>query len=432
MSSPYGGSAGPRASQALRHPLTWLSVALAGLIALATTFSYLGGFLDPDANARNLPLALVNEDAGATLGSQPMNFGQQVVTKVSAPNRALGDKVKWTVLTSRRQAVDRIAEDDFFAALVVPADFSQRVLAIGQSASGSPSPASIEVLTNPASGSYAGTFSQTVATEAVRQVSAATSSELEAFLTRAGVTLAPAAARVLGQPVETKVTVAHPIGERGGRGIAPFYFAVVLAVVGVIGAVIVSTGIDFLTGEQEWNLLGRRLRRRPHALAPWSAWTVKLIATLATALLTGWLVTWMAVGILGMSAGPVWQLGLFAVLGVAMSSTITLTLLAAFGIMGELIALFFAVIFGVPSAGGVYPVQALPGFFRFLHAWVPLRYLTDGSRALIFFNGANVGLTRAVLVLGGYVTGAVLIGSIVAWRINRQAAGLADPADRNE
>jgi hypothetical protein len=47
---------------------------------------------------------------------------------------------------------------------------------------------------------------------------------------------------VLGQPVQTEVTAAHPIGERAGRGIGPFYFA--LAVVGVLGAVIVSTEVD--------------------------------------------------------------------------------------------------------------------------------------------------------------------------------------------
>jgi len=128
----------------------------------------------------------------------------------------------------------------------------------------------------------------------------------------------------------------------------------------------------------------------------------------------------MATGILGMSSGPVWKLGLFAVLSVTTSATITLALLTAFGIAGELLALFLAVILGVPSAGGVYPIQALPGFFRFLHAWTPLRYLTDGSRALIFFNGANVGLTRAVLVLGAYVVAAVLCGFLAARLIDHR------------
>ncbi len=55
---------------ALWHLLTWLIIAVAGLVALATTFSYLGAFPDPDGNARGMPLALVNEDRGATIGRE--------------------------------------------------------------------------------------------------------------------------------------------------------------------------------------------------------------------------------------------------------------------------------------------------------------------------------------------------------------------------
>ncbi|MGQ0803263.1 MAG: YhgE/Pip domain-containing protein [Actinomycetota bacterium] len=344
-----------------------------------------------------------------------------------APNRELGDAVKWTVLPSRRAALDGISEDDYFAALVVPASFSSRVLTIGQASSDAPDPAVIEVLANPASGAYAGTFSQTVATRTVERVSDVTSGQLSDFLTEAGVTVTPAAAQVLGRPVEARVTVVHPIGERGGRGIAPFYFAVVLSVTGVVGTVIVSTGIDFLLGQQELNVLGRRLRRGSSSLSFRGAWRVKLVATLAMAALAGCLITWMAIGILGMSAGAAWKVGLFAMLGVTMSAMITLTLLTTFGIAGEMLAFFFAVIFGVPSAGGVYPVQALPTFFRFLHAWMPLRYLTDGARALIYFNGADLGLTRAVFVLAGYAIAAGLLGALLAWRIDRRMAAL--PAD---
>lgn len=160
-------------------------------------------------------------------------------------------------------------------------------------------------------------------------------------------------------------------------------------------------------------------------MSPRRAWGLKLAATLAMTTLAGWLVTAMAIGILGMSAGSTWKVGLFAVLGVTMSAMITLTLLTAFGIPGELFAFFFAVIFGVPSAGGVYPVQALPTFFRFLHAWMPLRYLTDGSRALIYFNGADLGLTRAVVVLSAYAVGALLVGAAMAWRIDRRVSSTA-------
>jgi YhgE/Pip-like protein len=156
MSVPVPHSPATPARTALRPPLTWLFVIVAGLVALATTFGYLGGFLDPDGNARNMPLALVNEDRGATVGGQQINFGDQVIDPVAAPNPRLGDAVRWTVLPSRRAALAEIGRDEYFAALVVPADFSERVLAIGEASSAAPVPATVEVLTNPASGATPG------------------------------------------------------------------------------------------------------------------------------------------------------------------------------------------------------------------------------------------------------------------------------------
>ena len=77
-----------RATAPLRTPLVWVFILLASLAALATAFGYLGAFLDPDGNTRDMPLALVNEDRGAVLG-QPVQFGRQVVDQIRAPNSAL-------------------------------------------------------------------------------------------------------------------------------------------------------------------------------------------------------------------------------------------------------------------------------------------------------------------------------------------------------
>lgn len=417
----------PRATSPLRTPLVWVFMVLASLAALATAFGYLGGFLDPDGNARHMPLALVNEDQGATLG-QPVAFGRQVVAQLRAPNPALGHKVKWTVLPSRTAALDGIAQDRYFAALVVPADFSQRLVGIATATTPAPVAARIEVLTNPASGSYAGTFSQTVATSAVDTVGRLTSAQLADALTAAGVRLTPAAARVLGRPVEATITVAHPLGANTGRGIAPFYLAVVLTLAGIIGATVASTAVDVAAGRVTLELLGHELRRPPLDASPGRLWRAKLVATLLIGVASAWLVTWMAVGVLGMQVANVWALGAFATLAVTMSSMITLTLVIAFGVAGELLAVFFTTIFGVPSAGGVYPPQALPPFFQFLHAWLPLRYVTDGTRALIFFNGADVGLGRAVWVLALYAVGALALGALAARRAaDRRSASLGDP-----
>ena len=304
----------------------------------------------------------------------------------------------------------------YFAALVVPGDFSQRLVGIAATTISAPVPARIEVLTNPASGSYAGTFSQTVAATAVDAVSRSASAQLADALTGAGVRLTPAAARVLGRPVEATVTVAHGLGANTGRGIAPFYLAVVLTLAGIVGATVAGTAVDVAAGRVSLDLVGHEVRRAHWDASPARIWRAKLSTTLVIAVASAWLVTWMAVGVLGMQVANVWALGGFATLAVTMSSMITLTLLTAFGVAGELLAVFFATIFGVPSAGGVYPPQALPPFFQFLHAWLPLRYITAGTRALIFFNGTDVGLGRAVWVLAAYAFLALALGALATRR----------------
>lgn len=85
-------------------------------------------------------------------------------------------------------------------------------------------------------------------------------------------------------------------------------------------------------------------------------------------------------------------------LGFATAAMVTLAFLVPFGIAGSLLAVLFVAIFGVPSSAGPYAVDMLPGFFRFLAEWLPLRYVTDGARALVFFDGdlqAGLGTAAA-------------------------------------
>src|SRR3546814_4616168 len=112
-------------------------------------------------------------DRGAEVGATSLRFGDKVVDQLRAPNPALGDSVSWQLAPNREEALTRVREDRAYAALVIPADFSSRLTALATA--GSTGPATIEVLTNPASGSYSGAYSQAIATAAVDQVSRARS-----------------------------------------------------------------------------------------------------------------------------------------------------------------------------------------------------------------------------------------------------------------
>src|ERR1700728_3067660 len=76
-----GSPRGLRAAQLLRVRAVWITPALITsiFIALLTVF-YVGSVVDPVASLRGLPVLVVNGDQGATVGSQHVNLGQDVVS----------------------------------------------------------------------------------------------------------------------------------------------------------------------------------------------------------------------------------------------------------------------------------------------------------------------------------------------------------------
>lgn len=405
---------------------TALLILVAGALAAVTSFGYLGGFLAPDADASGLPIAVVNLDRGAEVGTTSLRFGDQVVDEIRTPDPALGDTVSWQVAPSREDALARVREDRAYAALIVPADFSSRLAAIATA--GATEAATIEVLTNPASGSYSGAYSQAVATAAVDQVSRESARQLADTLGGLGVTVSPAAAVTVGRPVEATVTVSHPTGARGGRGLAPFYFAVVVVVATLFATSTLNVAVDVAAGHQKLSVLGRPVRFGTLRAAGGARGLLRAKLALAgpVAAAVGLTVSAVALGPLDMTVDRPWLLAGFAVLGAAATAALTLALYTAFDLAGSVLAALFLVIYGVPASAGVYPVQALPGFFRFLHSWLPLRYLSDGARSLAFGGGPPGAVARAAGVLAAY-TLVGIVAAIVAARhtARRNAAATA-------
>ena len=398
-----------------------LLVAMASVLAAVTSFGYLGGFLAPDADASGLPIAVVNLDRGAQVGTTSLRFGDQVVDQVLAPSPTLGDTVSWAVAPTRAEALTRVREDRAYAALVIPADFSSRLAAIATARS--TEAATIEVLTNPASGSYSGTYSQAVATAAVDQVSRESARQLTDTLSRLGVTVSPAVAATVGRPVEATINVSHPTGVRGGRGLAPFYFAVVVVVATLFATSTLNVAVDVAAGDQKLAVLGHHvrfgtLRAEGGARALLRA---KLALGGPVAAAVGLTVSAVALGPLDMTVDRPWLLAGFAVLGAAATAALTLALYTAFDLAGSVLAALFLVIYGVPASAGVYPVQALPGFFRFLHSWLPLRYVSDGARSLAFGGGPPGTVARSAGILVAYTVVGIVTAVVAARHSSRRS-----------
>src|SRR4051794_31830802 len=184
--------------QLFKSKLVWGAVVVSILMAFLTGFSYLGAFLDPTDNTHDMPIAVVNLDQGLNTGGQTVNYGQQVAATLLAPHAT--DTIKWTALTSREEADSSLKDNKYYAALVIPANYSASLASIA-TLTGT-SPATIEILTNQAAGTYASSITQTAAQTAVTTVSQTTSAQLAQKLTAAGIKIPATSASLLGNPVQ--------------------------------------------------------------------------------------------------------------------------------------------------------------------------------------------------------------------------------------
>lgn len=133
---------------------TWGVVAATAVIALLLTFAYVKAFLDPSGEARDVPVAIVSEDAGASLAGTPFNAGEELVAALTAPGGS--DAAAFIVLGSRDDALERMGDNDVYAAVVVPPGFSAEIAALAAAqGEAAVSPATVEILTNQASGTIA-------------------------------------------------------------------------------------------------------------------------------------------------------------------------------------------------------------------------------------------------------------------------------------
>ncbi|MFF1560901.1 YhgE/Pip domain-containing protein [Streptomyces sp. NPDC058279] len=403
----------PTPPSVLRRPRLWIGTGLiAAVVSILFALLYVGGNVNPRGNLRDLPVALVNTDSGADAGGRHLNLGQQVVSGIQ--KAAEGDKsIDWQVV-SREEAERRLGRGKVFGALVIPKDFSATVtgLTAPQPApQGRPAPPTLTVLTNQPAGSIGSSMSSQAAQKAAHAASAQLGQELLKQAAAQKTPLPTAAQLKLADPVTVNVADGHPVGSRSAMGLSAFYYALVLVVCGMLGANVVNSQVDTALGYLHTDFGPFRKREPVRHTSRVRTLAIGMVLMLGLSVVMGSLVEVATVGILDMDASHLGLLWFYSVATVAVVGIGSLTLFAAFGTPGMLLATIVFVAMAVPSSGATVPVQALPGFFRVLAKFEPLRQITEGLRSLLYYGAqADAGLTRAWGAMGVALVAALLFG----------------------
>ncbi len=118
-------SPGTELSRFKRGKLPKIAVAVMLFIPLIYGALYLWAFQAPDKHMDSLPVALVNEDTGATNSGEAVNAGQDLSTKLLD-----GMDLKWEQ-TDAADATSGVADGKYYFSLTIPADFSKNAVSVG-------------------------------------------------------------------------------------------------------------------------------------------------------------------------------------------------------------------------------------------------------------------------------------------------------------
>ncbi|MFE0641042.1 YhgE/Pip domain-containing protein [Streptomyces sp. NPDC058877] len=403
-SEPRGRTDAPqvRAAPLLRRPALWLAPGLlSSLVALFLSLLYMGGILNPSDQLSRLPIALVNEDRGRPLPGQQENLGKQITDSIAAGGPA-GTPVDWRRL-DRAGAQDALASGKVFGALVVPADFTASVAAL--TTEGATVRPTLTVLTNPGLGSLGSSLASQINQNAAHRASLEIGEQLSPTAAL------PTTRLLLTDPVAVTTRVGHPIGRHSGLGLTAFYYTLLLVLSGFIGGNIVHSGVDTALGYADSEIGPWHTRHRTVPISRTQTLVLKMAMTAGISALTTMLVMVATIAVLGMDAAHLPMLWLFSFCATVAVGLGVQAINAAFGGIGQLVSMFVFIALALPSSGATVPLQATPGFYRFLGVFEPMRQLSEGVRSILYFDArADAGLARGWFMIALGVVLALVFG----------------------
>lgn len=439
-------------------PRTWLLPLLVLLLLGGTgTALYIGGLGSPAGHLDHFPVAVVNQDKGTDTPEGGREDLGQTITDQMKQGFDSSDKIDLRVL-SWDEAQDQMRKGQVHGTVVIPESFSADATALvsGALTAGEVARPSLTVYTNPLAGPLASSLATSAIDPAVEQANRSlgeqltksaeeartqAQAELEGQLEQLGTEL-PAAleqqvspkvtgtsADLLANPIAVTTRVFSPPPDGAALGMGAFFYSVLLMVVGLSGSVALHFLLDARLGVAPIEL-GPRFtlgpQRRP---ARWATFLLKWGIVVLAALPTAGLMMWVATAV-GMPIPHGGWYFLTTWLSIVTVSAVTFALIAVFGSAGMILSLIYVVFMGLPAATGVVPLEALPGFFRFIARGEPLYQMTMANRAVLYFDanssaGVQSGIIGMLIIILIAVAVALVFSVLYDKMLGRRGAQLA-------
>ncbi|MFC8043494.1 YhgE/Pip domain-containing protein [Nocardia sp. NPDC057353] len=422
--------------------MTGAPVVVLTLLTALLGVMYLGYVADPEENLHDFPIALVNQDLGDVLdtggGQRQVNFGNQVTDGVLAAIPA--DKVELHVV-GISEAERLLQTGQVYGAVVIPSDFSKSIgiLGIGSVVPGDIQQPIVTVQTNPRAGAYSTQVVLRIADEMLarvnEQVGQQLTEQVEAQLAAsppgAPATELSGAARVaLREPIDVLVQQYHPLPNGTGQGLTAFFYALLLLLAGVVGAMVIHTMVDAQLGFVPTEYGPWYVHYPPTPISRFRTVLLKWgVMVGAAAIVSG--VFLLTSHLLGLPLSHGLALFLYSWLAIAAVGITGISMLAAIGSAGLLANLILFVVLGLPSSGGTVPIEATPPYFAWLATFEPMHQVFLAIRSILYFDASGpAGLTRGVWMTILGLTIGLVFGAVVTRFYDRKGLHRKNVLDR--
>ncbi|MES5927390.1 DUF3533 domain-containing protein [Bacillus cereus group sp. MG9] len=369
---------------------------LSPVIALLVVFIFsLTLFPTVQPKPKNLPMAIVNEDQGVEISNQPkMNMGQTIVDNMKKTSKSEEEPaVKWVEVQNKEAVQKGLNNQDYYAALVIPKDFSTK-----QASLRTPQPSSpeVEIFINQGMNTAASTMAGQMLNAIVDNMNNTVRTQLLEGLKAKGATLTADQVSNVVTPITKKVTNVNEIGKNSANGNSPMSLFQPLWIASLASAAIIFIAISKTqVGTRKENFVLK----------------LKQIVTGAIAtLVIGFGLTWIADGMVGLNIPNFTDTALFLSITsfcffLMISAVLSLVGLKGIGIFALLL------FFGAPLLA--LAPEMMPSFYQdWIYSWLPMRFMIEGLREIFFFGkGLTWNTPLTILVWIGVVSMVIILGT---------------------
>ncbi|MFC9727271.1 YhgE/Pip domain-containing protein [Bacillus cereus] len=362
---------------------------LSPVIALLVVFIFsLTLFPTVQPQPKNLPIAIVNEDQGVEIPNQPkMNMGQTIVDNMKKTSKAEEEPaVKWIEVKNKEAVQKGLNNQEYYAALVIPKDFSTKQASLRTLQPSSPE---LEIFINQGMNTAASTMAGQMLNGVVDNMNNTVRTQLLEGLKAKGATVTTDQAAKLVTPIVKNVKNMNEVGKNSANGNSPISLFQPLWIASLASAAIIFIAISKMPVSS----------RKENFLLKVNQIVTGAIATLVI----GFGLTWIADGVVGLNISNFTDTALFLSITSFSFFLMISAVLSLVGLKG--IGLFALLLFfGVPLLS-LAPEMLSPFYQDWVYLWLPMKFMIEGLREIFFFGkGLSWNTPVTVLVWIGIVS----------------------------